>query len=303
MYSAYNELFENIRSEFLSALGKIDFMQTDILKKILKNNSYTNYGKKYSFEKIKTVSEYQEAVPVTEYKDYEVYIKEIMLGKKNVLTSEDVILLEPTGGSSGELKLIPYTKGLKNAFNNGIKPWLSDLFLNFPDIINRPMYWSITPKVKQQGVKSEVKIGFENDIDYLDIDFADIISKKIVIPPVLNNDDVIETSAVFLSQFPSLGLISVWSPSLLLLLVEKLKNSPKNIWKDLKLISCWDDGNSKMYFDKLKSLFPDVKIQGKGLLSTEALISVPIENMGKVPCFTSHFLEFTDIETKKLKCI
>ena len=304
MYLEYKKLFENTRKDFLSAINSIDKIQFDILKKILNDNSNTKYGEKYKFEKIQNISQYQNEVPTTVYEDYRPYINEIMRGEKNILTYEDVILLEPTSGSSGSAKLIPYTKSLKKAFNNGIKPWLSDLFLNYPDIINLPMYWSISPNVKQDIIKSKVKIGFENDLDYLEDDFAQIIKKNIVVPPILNNkEDFIKTSADFLSKINNLGLISIWSPTLLMLFVEKLKDKPKNIWKELKLISAWDDSNSQMYFEKLKTLFPDVKFQGKGLLSTEAIITIPILNIGKLPCINSHFFEFFDIETSKIKLL
>ncbi len=304
MFSEYKLLFENTRKEFLSAINSMDKVQSDILKTILNNNSDTKYGKKYKFEKISSILHYQNEVPITDYEDYCPYINEIMHGEKNILTSDDVILLEPTGGSSGNLKLIPYTKNLKKAFNNGIKPWLSDLFLNYPDIINLPMYWSISPNINQDKIKSKIKIGFENDIDYLENEFSQVIGKNLTIPPVLNNNnDFISTSAEFLSKVNNIGLISVWSPALLLLFVEKLKQKPQNIWKNLKIISAWDDGNSKIYFDKLKDLFPDVKLQGKGLLSTEAITSIPIENIGKMPCVTSHFFEFADTKTHQIKLL
>ncbi len=304
MYSEYKQLFENTRKDFLSAINSIDKTQSDILKTILKDNSNTKYGKKYKFEKITNISQYQNDIPITVYEDYLPYIKEIMHGKKNILTSEEVILLEPTGGSNGGAKLIPYTKSLKKAFNNGIKPWLSDLFLNHPDIINLPMYWSISPNIKQDKIKSKIKIGFENDLDYIESEFAQIIGRNIAIPPLSDiNNNFISTSAEFLSKIDTLGLISVWSPTLLLLFIERLKDKPQNIWKKLKLISAWDDGNSRMYFEKLKALFPNVELQGKGLLSTEAITSIPIINIGKLPCVTSHFYEFADIETNGIKLL
>jgi len=37
------------------------------------------------------------------------WVGKIKAGQKNILTSEDIILLEPTGGSSGGTKLIPYS--------------------------------------------------------------------------------------------------------------------------------------------------------------------------------------------------
>ena len=52
---------------------------------------------------------------------------------------------------------------------------------------------------------------------------------------------------------------------------------------------------SARFLPELRALFPGVEIQGKGLLATEGVISIPL--MGRpapVPAVTSHFLEFLD---------
>ena len=124
----YKELFEETRKEFLNAVKRCSQTQKEVLYEIIKSNTESEYGIRYNFKKIKTVEEYRKMVPITEYEDYEEYIEKIKKGEKKILTTEDIILLEPTSGSSTKSKLIPYTKSLKTGFNKGIKPWLSDLF-------------------------------------------------------------------------------------------------------------------------------------------------------------------------------
>lgn len=74
------------------------------------------------------------------------------------------------------------------------------------------------------------------------------------------------------------------------------KLSPTNyasIWKNLSLISCWADGASEPYARELQNLFPNVTIQPKGLLATEAFISFPLTNYnGCALAITSHYFEF-----------
>lgn len=301
----YKEYFLKTRKEFLSSLEKIRETQSNILKDIIDSNSTCEYGKKHNFSNIKTIDDFQKNVPISTYENYIPYIEKIKIGKKNILTTQEVLLLEPTSGSSSSIKLAPYTKGLKDAFNNGIKPWLSDLFLNYPQTINQPMYWSITPTIKHSNLDSKVKIGFDNDMEYLEDVFKHIITKEIIIPPQIsqNTDEFQQFSADFLASNKNLGLISIWNPYLLILFIKKLKEEPKDIWKNLKIISCWDEANSKMYAQKLKEYFPNTKIQGKGLLATEAIMTIPIENIGKVPCITSHFFEYIDTQTNEIKLL
>ncbi|MCC6985850.1 MAG: GH3 auxin-responsive promoter family protein [Anaerolineales bacterium] len=73
------------------------------------------------------------------------------------------------------------------------------------------------------------------------------------------------------------------------------KLSPTNypsVWQRLSLISCWADGASEPYARELQNLFPDVIIQPKGLLATEAFVSFPLTGYGNALAVTSHYFEF-----------
>ncbi len=62
-------------------------------------------------------------------------------------------------------------------------------------------------------------------------------------------------------------------------------------WPNLRLISCWADGNAAFYATQLQKDFPHILIQAKGLLATEAFISFPYRDR-KLLAITSHFFEF-----------
>jgi hypothetical protein len=68
-----------------------------------------------------------------------------------------------------------------------------------------------------------------------------------------------------------------------------------HIWPRLSLISCWADGPAARFAQELQARLPTVKMQPKGLLATEAMVSLPwIGAEGAVLALTSHFLEFID---------
>lgn len=70
---------------------------------------------------------------------------------------------------------------------------------------------------------------------------------------------------------------------------------PEVLWPNLKLISCWTSAGSANQKSEIQRAFPGVAIQGKGLLATEGVVSIPIERYkGCVAAVTSHFLEFVD---------
>jgi hypothetical protein len=73
----------------------------------------------------------------------------------------------------------------------------------------------------------------------------------------------------------------------------------KLIWPKLSLISCWTDGNAALYISELKSYFPDIQIQPKGLIATEAIISIPLFGQkAGVLAVNSHFFEFIELTSK-----
>jgi hypothetical protein len=133
-----------------------------------------------------------------------------------------------------------------------------------------------------------------------------------------------------------LRLISVWSPTFLTTLLEdfrvrrdeilkllarsKLSNAKRRseflkalagdggtsfpfeqAWPNLKVISCWTDGSSASYAENLRRYFPGVEIQGKGLIATEAFVSLPfIEGSDPILAVTAHFFEFQDPQNNSI---
>ncbi len=69
------------------------------------------------------------------------------------------------------------------------------------------------------------------------------------------------------------------------------------IWPHLAVISCWADGNASRHIKEIKEIFPNVEIQPKGLLATEAFVSFPVVgDEGSALAVNSHFFEFIEIE-------
>jgi hypothetical protein len=65
------------------------------------------------------------------------------------------------------------------------------------------------------------------------------------------------------------------------------------IWPQLRLISCWGDGHAALHLPALRRSMPGVPIQVKGLLATEACVSIPFAG-GRPLAVRSHFFEFLE---------
>ncbi|MAI73142.1 MAG: hypothetical protein CMM01_19850 [Rhodopirellula sp.] len=94
----------------------------------------------------------------------------------------------------------------------------------------------------------------------------------------------------------SCSVFSQWDRRNVIELLEgplDLSQLSSKIWPSLSVISCWTDASSQRYVSQVRELFPHAEISPKGLLSTEACISIPIMNKsGAALSLRSHFLEF-----------
>jgi hypothetical protein len=69
------------------------------------------------------------------------------------------------------------------------------------------------------------------------------------------------------------------------------------LWPALRLLSCWTDANSFGAAQDLARLFPQARMQGKGLLATEGFVSFPLHgHEGAALAICSHFLEFLPVD-------
>ncbi len=263
------------------------------LVRIMADNRHTAYGARYGFGDVKDVADYQKKVPITTYEDYVPYIERIQAGEQGVLTAEPVLLLEPSSGSTSAKKLIPYTKGLKREFSSAITQWLWDLNKHFPRLKYGQLYFSITPQVRaKDGME-----GFQSDDEYIGGWLGRRVAGKFCVPnhvkDIEDMDEFWAATVDYVRNAKNLRFLSVWNPTFLLIMLEKAGMGAEELFPHVEVVSCWADGNAKPYSEKLKQAFRGVYIQPKGLLATEAVVTIPMEGVGK-RLTRSHFFEFVD---------
>ncbi len=289
---------------FYSSIKDVENTQKRKLIELLSKNKDTEFGRKNEYEKIKTVEDFRNNVPISRYDDYEEYIIQIADGVDNVLTHDKVLMLEPTSGSTSPTKFIPYTKTLKEEFQNGIFPWLYDLLNNCPGLIDGCFYWSITPAtIRNEVTSGGVPIGFGDDSSYFTEYQQKLISRLSAVPfdvaQIRDIDKFKEKTLSYLSSRQDLSFISVWNPTYLTMLLKPI-NNPGEVWPNISLISAWADGNAANYIGEVGRLFPNALVQGKGLIATEGFISFPLIGLeSSVLSINSHFYEFRNLDDDK----
>ena len=79
------------------------------LKRIVRENRSTEFGKAHGFASIKNPRQYRAQVPLGEYSTYKPYIDRMAAGEKEVLVSSPILYFGVTSGTTGQQKLIPTT--------------------------------------------------------------------------------------------------------------------------------------------------------------------------------------------------
>ncbi len=306
---------------FRKALRDPQACQERLLLQYLRRNIDTAFGKQHGFATIRSVAEYQERVPLSDYDGHAPWFDRAATGEAGVLTRDPVRHFALSSGSTRAAKQIPYTALLQEEFCRAVAPWMVDLFRTRPDLALGPAYWSISPVAREATRTSGgIPVGFEEDSAYLGGIWKRLVDGMMAVPSGVRHIQDLEAfrhaTALHLLRCRELRILSVWHPSFLELLLESLERDwdrllgelggrrqaelsrlgPQDttgIWPRLGLVSCWGDGHAALGLEALRKRFPGVTVQPKGLIATEAFVTVPYA--GQMPIAArSHFFEFMD---------
>lgn len=315
---------------FAQALDNPQVAQQRVQQDICQRLIASEYGQTLG---IRTIADWNQ-VPIVDYDTLTPWIVE-SAGKQpqsphSRLTPEPILLYEKTSGSSGPVKWIPYTRSLRRSFHQMFCVWAHDLIQHGPRFSTGKLYVCLSPQFGSQDLDAKTDSRLQNppqnnDADYLDGWLQWLLRPFLVtpaaLPPLPTPEFFQQQLGLSLLQAECLETISIWSPSFLTVQLDyiqanrqffrdalrqrlvsdrlQLLTAPEipwtQLWPALKLISCWDRVNAADQAQGLRSQFPGVLVQGKGLLSTEAPMTIPlIAAQGYVPVLDEVFFEFAD---------
>ncbi|XDD48609.1 GH3 auxin-responsive promoter family protein (plasmid) [Leptospira sp. WS39.C2] len=219
-------------------VNRLEKIQLSNLKTILRNAENTDFGNSYSVNHNWTIQDFQNNIPISNYNDYQDYINRITNGKQNVLTKSKIRRLGLTSGSSGRMKYVPFTDLLASEFTKSISVWIYGLLNSYPKLSKGRFYFSVSPAGFPENLNENVKIGFDNDGDYLK-PWERIFANQLLVVPewlskIQNPEFVMYITALRIIAAKDLTLISVWNPSFLHSLLENIVKNKDSLIKDLQ---------------------------------------------------------------------
>lgn len=311
-------LSQGSHRRFLMDLRTPRHAQQELLKQLLLQHSRTDYGRQMRIDPSMSEDEFRERIPLTSFEqpEFREWIeRQRQAPERAIIAPGEVRLFEKTSGSSGTQKLIPYNSELLASFERYFRVWLHDLLRCGPTLRSLRVFMSVSPSFRSDS-EVQQKIGFEDDTQYLSPILRAVMRRFLSVPLDLkfirDPDDFRDLLCAYLASDQDLEVISIWHPSLFLVLWEHLASrreriadliegkariqeraipksplsidllrgrsplSTRELWPRLRFVSAWESAGSALSAHALRELLPHASFQGKGLLATEAPMTLPL---------------------------
>lgn len=141
-------LFMRTIKRFEEDTANIKRAQELALRRIIEKNRDTLYGREFGFKNIKTIEEYQKAVPLNDYTTLEPYINRMIEGEENVLIPDEVIFFGTTSGTTSKPKYIPITDEHFKYVGRSVLPYFKFLAEEAPAAIRGGTIKMTSPKLE-----------------------------------------------------------------------------------------------------------------------------------------------------------
>jgi hypothetical protein len=319
--------------------------QTAKLLDILGRNASTEYGRRYGFASVRSVADFQRAVPATDYDVLEPLIERVRKGDREVLTAERPSMFATSSGTTGRAKYIPVTPAYLREYSHAVHVHMHRLFVDFPDVLQGQ---ALVPSSSDREGHTSAGIPYGAISGYLTRTQPGLIKRFYVLPYALSNVKDVDAKYYLTLRAAieaDVRMIVMPNPSSLILLAEKLEAFadelifdvrrgsvhpdfesratpaglqlsvrsnptraaqladvlrrtgrllPRDVWPNLRVISCWKGGTMPLYLRRLPELYGDCPVRDLGYMASEGRGGTPLVNSGSagVLAITSHFFEF-----------
>jgi hypothetical protein len=280
--------------KLLRVLREYEPLEFDFIERYIVPNADTAFGLAHGFGEIRNYDDFVRSVPLQDYGSLRPWIERAAEGETSVLTAEDPLGFEITSGTSSASKWIPVTPGYQRELASALSTWMLAWERRYPGVFDGPTYWSLSPRLGEgQKTRSGLPLGFADDGAYFPQDVREGLGEWLVVPEFQTGDFFSETVRALLAT-PDLRAVSVWSPVFFLKLDAALgtKATWREIWPELRVVSCWADAQAALWKDRvIERLGDGVVFEPKGLLATEGVTTIPAES-GNSVAKGVHFHEF-----------
>lgn len=208
--------------------------QAKILFEFLGRNKNTEYGLKHNFGGVRSIKDYQEAVPVNDYHTLWPYIKKMANGEANILTHDKVMLFGVTSGTTGKPKFIPVTEYSRSKKVDVMNLWLYYISRDHPNIFKGKILAIVSPEVEGH-TKVGIPHGAETGHGYRNM--PGLVKNLYVIPYQvfeIKHYDARYYTILRLAMEQDITTLASLNPSTIILLCQKIAPLERRIIEDIE---------------------------------------------------------------------
>ena len=201
-----------------------------------------------------------------------------------------VRFVERTGGSRGARKEVPIVDGTLRAFARYARRHVGDVVRNLPGLTTGAAWVLTSPPARDAPTG-----GAPDDAAFLGR-LSGLAWRAFTVDPLGGapleaGPAWLDAVALGLARQPTLEVLALWHPSLMLVLLDRLAalaeqlpigqraaardGDTEALWPRLRLVVAWGDAFAAAPFQRLADRFPHAVAQRRGLLATEGPVSSP----------------------------
>jgi hypothetical protein len=105
----YRARVSNEQAGLRAACARPAQCQDEVLRHLLEFNADTEFGRKYSFDRIRGLADFRRAMPIHDYSALAPWIERMAAGERRLLTADDPLVYFTSSGTTGSHKKIPVT--------------------------------------------------------------------------------------------------------------------------------------------------------------------------------------------------
>ena len=204
---------------FKQKFNALETTQRQILHSILQTSSLARNKQVQNYE------QFANSFPASRYSAWREDIQQYREQKRS-LSSSKLVRFQPTSGSSEQIKFIPYTKLFLDELDHAIAPWMASMYRKCPQLRSGTHYWSVSwlPESQREVLKDKnlnddsALLGFGKRILSK---FTQAVPSNVAF--AANADDALFATICYLVANRNLAMISVWSPTFALQLLDRLE--------------------------------------------------------------------------------
>ena len=224
--------------------------QKELLISILENNKNTEYGKKYQFQNIYTIEDFQRKIPLNSYNSLEPFIDKMLKGQENVLTKSRTLMFATTSGTTGKPKYIPINEKSQKESNSKISRfWSYNILKKMPESFNGKILTIVSPAVEGY---TEGNIPYGAASGHIMKSMNYLVRRKYAVPYELYTIEDYDTRnylILLLSFYENTTMISTANPSSWVLLATQANRWKERLINDIRngTVTLENDIDDKIY--------------------------------------------------------